>query len=86
MVEKGAASFSMSLAEAKSMFAAARRNGVHLVEAYPYLSQPATLKAREMVRGGAIGRPQLITASFGVSFTDPADIRFQPDLGGGCRR
>ncbi len=43
----------MSLAEAKSMFAAARRNGEHLVEAYPYLSQPTTLKAREEARGGS---------------------------------
>lgn len=73
----------MSPAEAQLMFAAARRNGVHLVEAYPYLSQPTTLKAREMVRMGEIGRLQLISASFGVSFTDPSDIRFQPDLGGG---
>ena len=73
----------MSLAEARSMFAAARRNNVHLVEAYPYLSQPTTLKARELIRSAVIGRPQLISASFGVSFSDPADIRFQPELGGG---
>lgn len=76
----------MSRAEAKSMFEAARRNKVHLVEAYPYLSQPTTLKARDLIRSGAIGRPQLITANFGVSFTDPADIRFQPALGGGSMR
>ncbi|MFT7577554.1 MAG: xylose dehydrogenase (NAD/NADP) [Alphaproteobacteria bacterium] len=73
----------MSLTEAKAMFDAARRNGVQLVEAYPYLSQPTTLKARELIRSGGIGRPQLISANFGVSFSDPADIRFQPDLGGG---
>ncbi len=73
----------MSPIEAHSMFVAARRNGVHLVEAYPYLSQPTTLKAREMVRAGEIGRLHLISASFGVSFTEPSDIRFQPELGGG---
>ncbi len=69
--------------EAKSMFDAARRNNVHLVEAYPYLAQPQTLKVRELVRSGAIGRPQLIRASFGVFFSDPTNIRLKPDLAGG---
>ena len=67
----------MSPAEAQLMFAAARRNGVHLVEAYPYLSQPTTLKAREMVRMGEIGRLHLISASFGVSFTDLGCVKTQ---------
>ncbi len=73
----------MSGAEAKSMFDAARRSGLHLVEAYPYLAQPQTLKVRELVKSGAIGKPQLIRASFGVFFSDPANIRLMPDLGGG---
>ncbi len=73
----------VSGAEAKSMFEAARRNKVHLVEAYPYMAQPQTLKVRELVRSGAVGTPQLIRASFGVYFVDPANIRLKPDLAGG---
>ncbi len=73
----------VSGAEAKSMFEAARRNKVHLVEAYPYMAQPQALKVRELVRSGAVGTPQLIRASFGVYFVDPANIRLKPDLAGG---
>jgi xylose dehydrogenase (NAD/NADP) len=70
----------MSLTEAKAMFAAARRTNVHLIEAYPYLSQPTTLKARELIQSGVIGHPRLINASFGVSFTDPTRSAFSPTL------
>ena len=73
----------VSGAEARSMFEAARRNKVHLVEAYPYMAQPQTLKVRELVRSGAVGTPQLIRASFGVFFADPTNIRLKPDLAGG---
>jgi D-xylose 1-dehydrogenase (NADP+, D-xylono-1,5-lactone-forming) len=73
----------MSGAEARAMFDAARKHGMHLVEAYPYLAQPMTMKVRELVASGAIGQPQLIRASFGVPFSDPANIRLKPEVGGG---
>ena len=73
----------MSGAEARAMFDAARTNGVHLVEAYPYLAQPMTHHVCELVRSGAIGTPQLIRTSFGVPFSDTANIRLKPDVGGG---
>jgi D-xylose 1-dehydrogenase (NADP+, D-xylono-1,5-lactone-forming) len=71
-------------AEARAMFAAARENKVQLVEGYPYLAQPQTLKARELVRSGAVGKLQLIRTSFGVPFSDVSDIRFDPKLAGGA--
>ena len=71
-------------AEAKAMFSAAARNGVHLVEAYPYLAQPMTIEARKLVATGAIGKLQLIRASFGVPFSDPNNIRLIADLAGGA--
>ena len=71
-------------ADARAMFAAARRHNVHLVEAYPYLAQQQTLKLRELVAAGSIGKIQLIRSSFGVFFADPANIRLKPDLGGGA--
>ncbi len=69
--------------QARAMFEAARQHGVHLVEAYPYMSQPQTLKVRELMQAGAIGRLHMIRASFGIPFADPANIRLMPDLAGG---
>lgn len=82
----------MTGAEARAMFAAARTHGVHLVEAYPYMSQPQTLRMRELL--AEIGRVQLVTAMFGFSLTtpegaplgDPANIRLNPARGGGGLR
>jgi predicted dehydrogenase len=74
----------VSGAEARAMFEAARRHRVHLVEAYPYLAQPQTLKARELVATGAVGRLQLIRSTFGIVMSDPANIRLKPDLAGGA--
>ena len=73
-----------SEAEAKAMFAAASRNGVHLVEAYPYLAQPMSLDVRKLVKDGAVGKPQMIRASFGSPFSDPNNIRLIADLAGGA--
>jgi predicted dehydrogenase len=66
------------------MFEAARRHGVRLVEAYPYRAQPQTLKLRELINAGAIGRVQLVRASIGFTMTDPGNIRLDSDLAGGA--
>jgi D-xylose 1-dehydrogenase (NADP+, D-xylono-1,5-lactone-forming) len=71
-------------ADARAMFSAAKRHGLYLVEAYPYRAQPQTLKLRELLAQGAIGKVQLIRASFGITFSDPANIRLKPELGGGA--
>ena len=73
-----------SASEARAMFEAAKRNGVHLVEGYPYRAQPQTLKLRELLEGGAVGRVQLIQASFGFTLKDGANIRLDPSLAGGA--
>lgn len=73
----------ISGAEARAMFEAARKHGVHLVEAYPYLSQAQTQKALALIRAGAIGRLHLVRTSFGVPFSDATNIRLKPDLAGG---
>jgi D-xylose 1-dehydrogenase (NADP+, D-xylono-1,5-lactone-forming) len=73
-----------SVDDAAAMFTAARRNKVHLVEAYPYLAQPQTRKAMELLRAGAIGRPRLIRASFGFNLADLTNIRYAADLAGGA--
>ncbi len=71
-------------AEARAVFEAAKVNGVFAVEAYPYRAQPQTLKMRELLAANAIGRLQLIQASFGFPLTDSANIRMSPGLAGGA--
>ena len=70
--------------EARAMFDAAKRNDRHLAEAYPYRAQPQTLKLGELLRQNAIGRVQLIQASFGFPLADAANIRMNPALAGGA--
>jgi predicted dehydrogenase len=74
----------MSAAETAGMFAAAKAHGVYLVEAYPYRSQPQTLKVRDLLAEGAIGKPQLVHASFGFTFAQQSNIRLDPARGGGA--
>ena len=73
-----------SAADARAMFAAAQRHGVHLAEAYPYRAQPQTLKMREVLAKGTVGRLQYVQASFGFPLADPKNIRFDPALAGGA--
>jgi len=79
-------------ADARAMFDAARKHGVHLAEAYPYMSQPQTLRLRALLAGGEIGKVQTVSAAFGFGIVspdgdplvDPANIRLRPDRAGGA--
>jgi len=73
----------MNGAEARAMFAAARENGVHLVEGYPYRAQPQTIKVLEAIAAGTIGKLQLIQSSFGFKLAEGPNIRIDAELGGG---
>jgi predicted dehydrogenase len=48
------------------------------------MAQPQTLKLRELLAAGTIGKVKLIRATFGVAFSDPTNIRLKPDVGGGA--
>lgn len=74
----------MDATEAKAMFAAAAKHKVVLREAYPYMAQQQTAILRGWLNEGAIGTLKLIRSNFAVLFTDPANIRLIPDLGGGA--
>jgi predicted dehydrogenase len=82
----------MSGTDAREMYDAARAAGRHLVEAYPYMSQPQTLRTREILAAGELGRVQVVTASFGFGIAtpdgepvaDPRNIRLLPERGGGA--
>ncbi len=73
----------VTAADARAMFAAARRTGRCLVEAFPYRSQPQTHAVATLVHSGEIGRPKIIQAAFGFPVANPGNIRLDPDLGGG---
>lgn len=76
--------FAANSAETKAMFDAASANNVYVVEAYPYRAQPQTIKLGELIREGAIGKVQLIQASFGFPLPVNGNIRWDPALGGGA--
>jgi xylose dehydrogenase (NAD/NADP) len=75
---------SATAAEARAMFEAARKYGVYIREGYPYRAQPQTLKLRELLEAGALGRVQLIQASFGFTISDGVNIRLDAALAGGA--
>jgi predicted dehydrogenase len=75
----------LTRAEAEAMVAAARANGVVLLEAYPYKFQPQTTKLVELLAAGAIGTVRTMQASFGFTVMNPdVNIRMKPETGGGA--
>jgi predicted dehydrogenase len=73
----------LTAAECVDMDAAARDNGVKLMEAFMYRFHPRTERVIELVHDGAIGPLRALQASFSFRLTQPADIRLDPELGGG---
>ena len=69
--------------EVDAMTGAAEKAGVVLMEAFMYRHHPQTLKVKELVEGGAIGKLQLIRGSFTFNISDENDVRLNSSLGGG---
>jgi predicted dehydrogenase len=74
----------LNAAEAVRIFQAAERNGVRIVEAYPYRAQPHAAALRDLIENGTIGTIRLIYSSFGFPMPRDGDIRFSRELGGGA--
>ncbi|WP_250467692.1 Gfo/Idh/MocA family oxidoreductase [Caballeronia sp. GAFFF2] len=75
----------LSRDEAVSMFEAAERNDVLLLEAFPWYFQPQTAQMMSLIGEGAIGAVRAIQANFGFTVGNPgANIRMKPELGGGA--
>ena len=76
--------FALNHADALAAMAAARANGVFLVEGFMYRCHPQTAKLIELLRAGAIGEVRMIQAtySFQTDFA-PASRLFDKALGGG---
>ena len=73
----------MNEAELRRMFAAAKENGVILMEAFAYLHSPYMEKLRSIVAGGEIGTVDYIDTAFLTQcYSD--DFRLHKEFGGGA--
>ena len=75
---------SLSVAEARQLIAARDRTGVKIGEAFMARSHPQWLRARDLVREGAIGPLRAFTGSFSYFNRDAANIRNMREIGGGA--
>jgi predicted dehydrogenase len=73
----------VTLEEVDAISAAARQAGVVVAEAFMYRHHPQTIKVKELVESGAIGKLQLVRGSFTFNLTREGDVRLDPALGGG---
>ncbi|MFZ1040124.1 MAG: Gfo/Idh/MocA family oxidoreductase [Anaerolineales bacterium] len=73
----------LTLAELAAMAEAAKESGRVLAEAFMYRHHPQTLKAKELVSDGSLGKVQLVKGSFTFMLTHENDVRLDQELGGG---
>ena len=73
----------LTLAEVDAMTQAAQESGKVLAEAFMYRHHPQTLKVKEIVDSGALGKLQLIKGAFTFTLTREGDIRLNKEMGGG---
>jgi D-xylose 1-dehydrogenase (NADP+, D-xylono-1,5-lactone-forming) len=73
----------LNAVECAEMETAARRHNVLLMEAFMYRFHPQTEKVLALLHEGAIGEVRLIHSAFTFRVSNPANIRLQPQLGGG---
>lgn len=74
----------LSAAEARTLRDARDRTGVKIGEAFMVRTHPMWLRARELVRSGAIGELRAILSVFSYFNRDAQNIRNIPEFGGGA--
>ncbi len=74
----------LSTAEARRLIEARDRAKVKIGEAFMVRCHPQWLRARELVRSGAIGEMRAIAGFFSYTNVDPKNIRNQRAIGGGA--
>ncbi|MCR5123136.1 MAG: Gfo/Idh/MocA family oxidoreductase [Ruminococcus sp.] len=72
----------MNEAELRKMFAAAKENGVILMEAFAYLHSPYIAKLQSIIESGEIGKVDYIDTAF-VTQGYTEDFRLHKEQGGG---
>jgi xylose dehydrogenase (NAD/NADP) len=73
----------VTVEEVDVITAAAQKAGVVVMEAFMYRHHPQTLKVKELVDSGIIGKLQLIRGSFTFKLSDEGDVRLNSSLSGG---
>ena len=73
----------LNATEAQEMFAAAKENGVNLMEAYAYLHSPYIKSLKDDIKSGIIGQVDFIDTAF-VTQGYKEDIRLYKEMGGGA--
>jgi xylose dehydrogenase (NAD/NADP) len=73
----------VTVEEVDAITAAAQKAGVVVMEAFMYRHHPQTLKVKELVDSGIIGKLQLIRGSFTFKLSDEGDVRLNSSLSGG---
>jgi len=73
----------LSVAEVDEMIAARDRHKVKIGEAFMVHTHPQWVRARELVRQGALGELRAVTGFFSYYNRDPKNIRNIPEAGGG---
>ncbi len=72
-----------TLEEVDAMRTAAQRSGLNLTEAFMYRHHPQTIKVKELLNSGILGKVHLIKGEFTFNIGDEGDVRLKPELGGG---
>jgi xylose dehydrogenase (NAD/NADP) len=73
----------LTLAEVDALTSASKETGKVVAEAFMYRHHPQTLKVREIVGSGGLGRLQLIKGAFTFTLRREEDVRLRQEMGGG---
>ena len=73
----------LTVDEVDAIQAPASKHGRVVAEAFMYRHHPQTLKVRELIKDGSIGRLKLIRGSFTYVLSRERDVRLDPAMGGG---
>lgn len=73
----------LTIPDVDAMIAASKETGKILMEAFMYRHHPQTLKVKEIVESGVLGKLQFIRGSFTYNLEHVGDIRSKAETGGG---
>jgi len=73
----------LTTAEVDAIATAAARAGVVVTEAFMYRHHPQTLRVKQLLEDGVVGRVQLVRSAFTFTLTRTSDVRLDPVKGGG---
>jgi xylose dehydrogenase (NAD/NADP) len=69
--------------EVDAIIAAAQETGKIVTEAFMYRHHPQTMKVKELIDNGVVGKLRLVRGSFSYLLDEP-NIRLDSTMGGGC--